>query len=372
MQTKRHALVSDVPGTERVLLSHHFGTPGSGRKVYIQAGLHADEHPGQLVAWHLLQQLAEAETAGRLLGEVVVVPGANPIGHAQSLRGENIGRFELHSGENFNRHYPDLYPQLLEQLTGKLGSDAAANVALVRQQMQVLLHEMQPQSELASLRRLLLSLACDADAVLDLHCDLEAVLHLYSTPSGEAQAQALARHIGAKVLLLAEVSGGNAFDEACSTIWDRLQSHFGAALPLGAGCFSTTVELRGQADVHDDIAARDAAGILGWLGEFGVLAGTSMGGPHPRADACPLAGSEDLQAPMGGLLSFHLQPGSWVEAGDAIADIIDPVSGARMTLRCSQRGLLYARSDKRFTRRGDSVAFVSGKNIRRSGYLLSA
>lgn len=372
MQTQRHALISDVPGTERVVLSHHFGEQGSGPKVYLQAGLHADEHPGQLVLWHLMQLLQQAEAEGRLQGEVVLVPCANPIGHAQSLRGENIGRFELHSGENFNRHYPDLYPQLLQSLAGQLGGDAAANCALVRRHMQHLLHEMQPQSELGSLRRLLLSLACDADAVLDLHCDLEAVLHLYSTPSGEAQAQALARHIGARVLLLADVSGGNAFDEACSTIWDRLRSHFGPELPLGAGCFSTTVELRGQADVQHDIAARDAAALLAWLGEFGLLRGLAGSGPHSRADACPLAGSEDLQAPMAGLLSFYLQPGSWVEAGDAVADIIDPVSGARTTLRCSQRGLLYARSDKRFTRRGDSVAFVSGKDIRRSGHLLSA
>lgn len=372
MQTKRHALISDVPGTERVLLSHHFGTAGSGAKVYIQAGLHADEHPGQLLAWHLLPLLQQAEAAGVLRGEVVVVPCANPIGHAQSLRGENLGRFELHSGENFNRHYPDLFPLLLPRLEGRLGGDAAANVALVRQEMRAALQQMQPRSELASLRRQLLSLACDADVVLDLHCDLEAVLHLYTTPSGAGHAQALSQHLGASVLLLAEISGGNAFDEACSTTWDRLQQHFGADVPLGAGCFSTTVELRGQADVHDDIAARDAAAVLAWLGEYGVLHGDYPRGTHLPAEVYPLAGSEDLQAPIGGLLSFYLQPGSRVRAGDAIADIIDPINGERLTVRCSQDGLLYARSDKRFTRRGDSVAFISGKNIRRSGYLLSA
>ncbi|WP_174875658.1 M14 family metallopeptidase [Vogesella oryzae] len=372
MQTKRHPLISDVPGTERCVISHHFGQPGSGRKVYLQAGLHADEHPGQLVLWHLLPLLQQAEDAGRLTGEVVVVPCANPTGLAQALYGEGIGRFELHSGENFNRHYPDLYPQLVTALTGRLGSDAAANCALVRQNMQALLQELQPQTELASLRRVLLQLACDADAVLDLHCDLEAVLHLYSTPSGELEAQALARHLGASVLLLAEVSGGNAFDEACSTTWDRLRTHFGAELPLGSGCFATTVELRGQCDVGDVVAAHDAAGLMDWLAEYGVFSQRGLTGPHPRAEACPLAGSEDLQAPVAGLLSFHVAPGSWLEAGDAVADIINPVSGERQTVRASQRGLLYARSDKRFTRRGESIAFVSGKQIRRSGHLLSA
>jgi predicted deacylase len=67
-------------------------------------------------------------------GEVVLVPAANPIGMAQRvLHGTHQGRFDLASGENFNRHYTDLtekpWPPAVH---GRLGSDAAANVALVR------------------------------------------------------------------------------------------------------------------------------------------------------------------------------------------------------------------------------------------------
>jgi len=43
-----------------------------------------------------------------LTGEVILVPVANPIGLAQRLDHKPMGRFELDSSENFNRHYPDL------------------------------------------------------------------------------------------------------------------------------------------------------------------------------------------------------------------------------------------------------------------------
>ncbi len=46
MHSERLTLMSPSPGTRRELLIHRFGTAGSGPKVYIQAGLHADEWPG--------------------------------------------------------------------------------------------------------------------------------------------------------------------------------------------------------------------------------------------------------------------------------------------------------------------------------------
>jgi hypothetical protein len=48
------------------LTSFHFGTPGSGKKVYIQGSLHADEVPGMLVAQFLRTELAALEAAGKI------------------------------------------------------------------------------------------------------------------------------------------------------------------------------------------------------------------------------------------------------------------------------------------------------------------
>ena len=105
-----HALVPAHIGSLRSVTSLHYGTPGRGEKAYLQASLHADELPGMLVMHHLMQSLAEAEAAGRVVGEIVLVPVANPIGLAQGLLHGRIGRFEAASGENFNRGYPD-YPR---------------------------------------------------------------------------------------------------------------------------------------------------------------------------------------------------------------------------------------------------------------------
>ena len=153
MKTVTHALIPATPGTRQELVSLHFGTPGAGPKVYIQGGLHAEEVPGLLVAHHLRGLLTAAEAEGRLLGEVVLVPAANPLGLAQwHLRGYQ-GRFEFASGENFNRHFADLSEAVLQRVQGRLGPDAAANVATVRAALREAAAALPASSPLQDLRR---------------------------------------------------------------------------------------------------------------------------------------------------------------------------------------------------------------------------
>jgi predicted deacylase len=372
MHKQTHDLPGDVPGTKRTLASHHFKNGRTGPRIYLQAGLHADELPGQLVLWHLIEQLTVREAAGQVVGEIVIVPCANPIGLSQGLMWNRIGRFELHSGENFNRNYPDIKAVSAQRLEGLLVADVQANCLTIRRILREVLAEQSTRTELAALRQLLMSLAIDADVVLDLHCDLEAVVHLYTTPSGEAQAQALSRHLGARVILLAADSGGNSFDESCSTPWDSLRARYGERFPVPAGCFAATVELRGQADVSDLIAAADAAHLLDWLTESGALQGSAQAGGYDTAECVPLAGSQDLQSPRGGLLSFHAQVGDRLSPGDPIATIIDPISGERAMVRSENEGVMYARENRRFVRRGTTIALISGAVAKRAGNLLGA
>ncbi|MFG5408719.1 succinylglutamate desuccinylase/aspartoacylase family protein [Piscinibacter sakaiensis] len=86
MLTRTHPLPGATPGTQRHLTSFHYGPTDRGRKVYVQASLHADELPGMLVAHHLRHHLAALEAQDRLRAEVVVVPVANPIGLSSSSR----------------------------------------------------------------------------------------------------------------------------------------------------------------------------------------------------------------------------------------------------------------------------------------------
>ena len=115
-------------GTRHELLVRRYGTPGARPKVHIQAGLHADEMPGVLTAHHLCALLAQAD----VVGEVIVLPLANPLGLGQWVLGGVIGRFSLADGMNYNRGYPRLWEPAGDALVGRLGQDEAANGELAR------------------------------------------------------------------------------------------------------------------------------------------------------------------------------------------------------------------------------------------------
>ena len=343
MQTVVHTLQPAMPGTTHTLRSLHFGTPGRGPKAFIQASLHADEAPGMLVAHHLRQRLAALEAEGRLRGEVVLVPAANPLGLGQWVLRGHIGRFDLASGENFNRGYRDLSEAVFTAVQGRLGDDAADNVKQVRAALRDAVAALPAPGLLEGLRRTLYGLAIDADVVLDLHCDGEALLHFYTTPACWPAAEPLARCLGARAALLAGRSGGEPFDEACSMPWADLAARLGRPLPQA--CLAVTIELRGERDVVPALAQQDAAAIERFLVHRGVLEGDAGELPPLRCAPTPLAGSMPLVAPHGGVVVFHRSPGDEVQAGDLIAELLDPFSG-ELTPMCSPvAGLFFAREN---------------------------
>ena len=372
MRTTRHPLLSTYLGTQREIVSFHYGTAGTGEKVYIQASLHADEQPGMLVAHHLRKHLAALEAGGKIRGEIVVVPVANPLGLSQTVLHSQVGRFEIATGENFNRHYPAMVPRIVADLEPTLSADENANKLAVRRAMQNALESDQPKTELQSMRHALMRLACDADVVLDLHCDTDAVLHLYTGTPLWPQCEPLARYLGAYATLLATESGDHPFDEACSQTWWQLADHFKNRFPIPMACLSVTVELRGQADVHHDSAVRDAEGIIAFLCRRGVIDRPAPALPPLKFAPTPLAGSEAIESPVSGVVAFLKNTGDWIESGEAIAEVIDPISGAVCTLTANAAGVLYARENRYFATVGMRLAKVAGKHAFRTGKLLSA
>lgn len=372
MQQTTHPLLSPSLGTQRQLLSWHFGCPGRGLKAYIQASLHADELPGMLVAHHLRNLLEAAEQRGELQGEVVLVPMANPIGLSQTVMHHQVGRFELGGMENFNRHYPDFFNLVKDVVADQLGPDAETNKRLIRAAMRQALDAQVPATELQSLRQVLMTLSHDADLVLDLHCDFEAVMHLYVEQPMVEQVVPLARYLGARALLWARGSGPLiSFDEALSGPWWRLQEHFKDRAPVPLACASTTVELRSQTDVSDALAAQDALAIVHYLRERGVLAGPAPALPPAQCEPTPLAGTEDLHAPHPGVIVFHTQVGDVVKAGQLLADIVDPLDQRRTAIVTRIDGVIYARHNLRWATTGMDVCRVAGATPIRSGNLLS-
>ncbi|WP_263262816.1 succinylglutamate desuccinylase/aspartoacylase family protein [Pseudomonas sp. RIT-PI-S] len=370
MKQQRHPLLAPLPGTARAVESFHFGPQGAG-KIYIQASLHADEIPGMLVAWYLKQRLNELEQAGRLQKEIVLVPVANPIGLEQVLMDTPLGRYELESGENFNRWFVDLSEQVGDEIEASLGDDAQSNARLIREALSRALQAQQPTTQLQSLRLTLQRLACEAEMVLDLHCDFEAVEHLYTTPEAWPQVEPLARYLGSQANLLATDSGGQSFDECFSLVWHKLKLRFGERFAIPQGSFSVTIELRGQVDVNHALASRDAQAVISYLEHYGAIDSTPMEQPELLYPATPLAGVEPISTPVGGILVFCCVPGEYLEAGQLVAEIIDPLTDQVTPVHNEKPGLLYARSLRRMATAGMVVARIAGAQAYRSGYLLS-
>ena len=379
MQRTDHPLLSPSLGSHKTLTSFHFGTPGStttGRKVYIQASLHAEELPGMLTAHHLRPLLEAAEAAGLLRGEVVLVPVANPIGLAQRLDHKPMGRFELDTSENFNRHYPDLAAAVSAQVLPALGQDADANVRTVRAAIGQYLQDWKATTELQSLRRTLMQLAHDADYFLDLHCDCEGVLHFYCEEPCWPQLEALSCFLGSEATLIAKNSGGGPIDECLSGVWWQLAAQLraqGNIAPLPQGCCSTTIELRGELDVSHAWARTDAQAIGHFLQHIGVLhTDAKPTVPAPRCAPTPLAGSETLRASGPGVLVFAAEPGQHMQPGDLVAEVIDPINNTTQRVVAGVAGVLYARIRDRYVTAGCEIGKIAGATPFRSGNLLGA
>ncbi len=365
-RVQQHLLPIAAVGTERKMLSVHFGPEKSRRKAYIQAGLHADEAPGYLVANRLLDLLDQADAAGKILEQIIVVPAANPIGLSQWGTDTIQGRFDESNNINFNRGYYDLSDEIAEKIEGLLGADGEKNIALIRKCIGEILAARQPTTEAEALKHLLLTLSHDADIVLDLHCDHQALLHVYMGTALWPGGADLSAQMGAGATLLAQDSGGTPFDEANSKLWWELAAKFpGFAIP--PACLAATVELRGVADTDADMTEQDATNLYLFLQRRGMIAGAAPSLPPLAAGATPLEGVDYATATAPGVLTFFKRPGDVVTKGEIIAEVTNPLQndaqGARETITSKTTGILFARCADRFARPGKIVAKVAGPEL---------
>ncbi len=361
--SERLRLRASTPGTAREVMVHRYGAAGARPKAYIQAALHADETPALLTAHHLARLLDEAAGRGEIVGEIVLVPFANPIGLSQFVWGRHLGRDEISGGGNFNRHWPDLLELLGDSLDGKLTDSPERNVAAIRAAMIEALEAETPRNELHSLRLILARLAADADLVFDLHCDDEALMHLFLIPAHWPEGQGIAAELGCRAVLLAEDSGGGSFDETFSTPWTTLAGKY-PGHPIPPVCLAGTVELRGQSDVDDTLASADAAALFRILQRRGLIAGDPGPLPEPQCEATQLDACEVLRAPAPGIVAYAADLGAKVREGDIVTWIVDPAAEdpaqARQAVRAGTGGLILSRRDRRYVVPGMTLAKIVG------------
>jgi predicted deacylase len=119
MKIKHYTLPEHALSGQRQLTHFHFGEPGRGEKIYLQAGLHADEIPGMLVLHYLKRLLNQAERRAELRGEIILVPVANPPGLAQVVLNGGIGRFDLPAAATSTAIFP-IWPTLRSAISAPM------------------------------------------------------------------------------------------------------------------------------------------------------------------------------------------------------------------------------------------------------------
>jgi predicted deacylase len=315
MEIERITLDSDTPGQEFSLRVFRFRSSGNGPAVYMQGALHSQEIPGMVALDRLIPRLAAAENEARLDGDVTLVPLANPIGLAQGVFGQTLGRFDLNSRTNFNRSFPT---ESVEKLPGK------------------------PAAE--RLKATLLALAAEADVVLDLHCDDEGPVYLYVAERQLDEGRRLARAMQATVVLTDASDDPISFDLAVGVRW-------AAERRDGDARFAATIELRGMMDVTPAFAEQDADGLYRYLVEVGTV-----------IDELPIIGDVDaaqlIPTPVPGALLYDVEIGDWVNEGQRLAVVLSEPGTVDHEILSPFDGQVMTRRDLRFVRRGDDVIKV--------------
>lgn len=96
--------VQQLP-TGEVLSVHAYTFTGStsGSRIYLQGNLHGPEIIGSSILGKLITRLEQIDD---ISGQVIIVPCANPMGVQAVAYNAHIGRWNLHSGTNWNRIFP--------------------------------------------------------------------------------------------------------------------------------------------------------------------------------------------------------------------------------------------------------------------------
>lgn len=354
-------LVSTYTGTSRKIAAFRLGTPGARPRAYLQAALHAEELNGTLVIHRLQRRLTRLEVEGRLTGEIILVPLANPIGLSQHACGRHLGRFHLESRENFNRNFADLAADLAAKRAELAALDPVRRRDMIVDRLVADLKARIPDDELADLRLRLLELAFGADVVLDLHCEERGPLHLYLSSPAWPGGHALAAFLHAAAVILNRVNPADlSFSEANAHPW--LEATRLGLLPPTALPTVATVELRGRGDMTDTVAETDADRLIAYLQHAGVVAGGPLPVPPLHCDPTPLEAMDVGYAPAPGIVTFRQQPGERVAVGDPIATLLDPMTGDEHRMAARGAGVLFAaRTDGSFLAGGAVVYRIAGQ-----------
>jgi predicted deacylase len=320
--------------------------------------------------------LRQADDMGQLRARFTVMPVANPLGLAAFSFNRHIGRYDIRTGVNHNRRWPDLFNAVRQQIAGRLKEDEASNVALIRKAVAQWIDAQQPRTSAEQMRLIILRESHDAEFVLDLHCDSDALPHIYTSPELMPELQDLADWMGAAATLTAADSGGGSFDEMLPQLYRKIAAtNPGKPVPLGSA--TATLEYRGQADVFDTLGADDARRLWGFLCGRNLIDADPGPRPGQAPAATPFEATEIIRVDRPGLVAYRVELGERVTQGQPVADLI-ALDGpeaymARTPIFAGTDGFVLTREARKYVTRGQGIIKLVGTQplaSRKSGYLL--
>ena len=347
-------------------------------KIYLQAGLHADEQPGTLILHYLLEMLEKADKLGQLNAEFFVFPMVNPIGMAQIHHHHHNGRFDFSTGINFNRNWPDLANCIIgenKEIIGNFTQDIKGNKNSIISAVTTWASNQKPITALERLRLEIIKIAVNCDVVFDLHCDIQAVNHIYIAPQLMPEYQDLADWMGSKVTLTAENSGGGSFDEVWSRLWIDVQ-RLCPDKPIPKPVLSATLEYRGLIDVDELLNRKDAENLMGFFICRGFVDSKTEMFPLPTPKALPFNATEIVKSQVSGLVCYTVQLGQKVTKGELIATILlldgPDAFRTRVPIYAGTSGLIFSMILQKYTWKGETIAKIAGSKALpgRTGVLL--
>lgn len=332
--TKEYLVVAqNASGRNLNVPVYRFKGKESGPKVYIQSSIHGAEVQGNVVIYHLIQALKNAE----IKGEIILVPNCNPVGSNIKSGEYTLGRFDPVNGQNWNRAY-HYDAQLIDDFVEQVSESDDLNT--LKQQFRRHIKEgidrvLNREWGVGLAQQLNLKLqrfAFDADIVLDLHNGPVSTRHIY-VPK---YAQASASYFNIPHVILIPNDFAGALDEATFCPWwhlrDRLQERF-PAKDWDFNVEAFTVEMGSQEVIEFGAGEYDAKGILSYLSYKECFQETQATPDAITRYAVELENYKIMYSRMGGIVEYIAQPGQLINAGAPLAKVlnVDELENERAT-----------------------------------------
>lgn len=304
---------------------YRFKGQDDGRSVYIQANMHGAEVQGNAVIFQLLELLQNTQ----IIGDITLVPYANPVGCNHKNGEYTLGRFDPITGVNWNRMYhfdEDIIGPFVRQSIGQDDKTIEQNfkALMIDTIEQKLDHNIYGLTTGQRIAYQLQRLAHQADLVLDLHTGPISSKHLYCPE----YARESAKYFDIEHTLLIPNDFAGALDEATFCPWWKLQEAFaelGIEFSISSDALnkeSFTVELGSQEQIDLDVALEDAKSIFSYLQYKGVIHAPEYQPKEMTRYACYLEYYKAFYSPMGGMVDYLAEFGKPLPAGEPLARIL--------------------------------------------------